>query len=323
MLIFVFFFVAVFLFVLVAYYVSKPTGGFNDLGVFKVYPKVGLPVEMIDTYRELKAQLQKEHDSDSEYWMSQLPQQAKDMLKYRLMQRAIADMARLHKVDADSRGYGRLFSKGMVPQSLWNSVMDAERELMAELENVKAEAFAIEPHADPQRLIGEAMQIAMRYGFRNGQEGGIDIDAIHDLVKKLPGPGTQPAPMGMGPRPMGPMGPRPMGMRPPFPGAQPQAPMPQGKVQGGAENYEWKQDADELEISISLPNNAEKRDIKVSFAAKSLKVVHAGSSIVEGKLAGVCSSEGSTWTMSRGRLIVSLEKASAQPWPSLFQESPE
>merc|ERR1712136_599645 len=270
MLIFVFFFVAVFLFVLVAYYVSKPTGGFNDLGVFKVYPKVGLPVEMIDTYREL--------------------------------------MARLHKVDADSRGYGRLFSKGMVPQSLWNSVMDAERELMAELENVKAEAFAIEPHADPQRLIGEAMQIAMRYGFRNGQEGGIDIDAIHDLVKKLPGPGTQPAPMGM---------------RPPFPGAQPQAPMPQGKVQGGAENYEWKQDADELEISISLPNNAEKRDIKVSFAAKSLKVVHAGSSIVEGKLAGVCSSEGSTWTMSRGRLIVSLEKASAQPWPSLFQESPE
>mmetsp|Transcript_80681 Transcript_80681/g.227008 ORF Transcript_80681/g.227008 Transcript_80681/m.227008 type:complete len:313 (-) Transcript_80681:68-1006(-) len=83
--------------------------------------------------------------------------------------------------------------------------------------------------------------------------------------------------------------------------------------------YTWKQDRDEVEISIALPKDSQKTDLKVTILAESLKVEHAGKVMLEGQFAAKCSPNGSTWTMGKGRVEISLEKAEASQWPSLFE----
>lgn len=221
------------------------------LGVSSTYPRTSLPEKNIDAYLKLKEKLRRDHakagDADAS-WMSQLPLQAKDMLKYRLMQRAIEDMSCLQKIDADARGYWRLFSKGIITKTFWSSVVDAERELSQELEAVKAEASFVEPGQDPQGIISEAMQFILRFGDRlpSAAEMGT-ADAINDLMKHLPPPG-HPA--------LGALG--GLGGGPPVPGL-PHPQMPDGRAPAAAvgtgDGYDWKQDADELEVSVSVPNS--------------------------------------------------------------------
>lgn len=85
--------------------------------------------------------------------------------------------------------------------------------------------------------------------------------------------------------------------------------------------YTWKQDREEVELSVALPRGAVKSEVKVTILAESLKVEHSGKPILEGQLAEKCSPNGSTWTMGKGRVDVSLEKAEAAQWPSLFEAS--
>uniref|UniRef100_A0A7S2I1F0 CS domain-containing protein n=1 Tax=Zooxanthella nutricula TaxID=1333877 RepID=A0A7S2I1F0_9DINO len=85
--------------------------------------------------------------------------------------------------------------------------------------------------------------------------------------------------------------------------------------------YTWKQDRDEVEVSVALPPGAEKADVKVTILADSLKVEHGGKPLVEGRLVAKCGPNGSTWTMGRGSVEISLEKAEAAQWPSLFEAS--
>lgn len=90
----------------------------------------------------------------------------------------------------------------------------------------------------------------------------------------------------------------------------------QAPVQGSG--YNWRQDADEIEVSISVPNNATKAEVKVRFQTRSIRIEHCGSVVLEGQLACPCRPEESTWTLSKGRIVVSLEKADSRPWPDLF-----
>jgi|EP00427_Karlodinium_veneficum_P050769 prefoldin subunit 5 len=85
-------------------------------------------------------------------------------------------------------------------------------------------------------------------------------------------------------------------------------------------SYSWKQEGEEVEISVSVPAGAAKSDIKVTILADSLRVEHSGKVLVEGELGGRCSPNGSTWTMNSGRVEVTLEKADSTRWPSLFVE---
>ncbi|CAK0843567.1 unnamed protein product, partial [Prorocentrum cordatum] len=134
--------------------------------------------------------------------MSQLPIQAKELLKYRLMQRAIGGMAALQRIDADARGYWRLFCKGAITKQYWDSVVEVEKEISHELDKVKAEAAAVEPTQDPRKLISEAMQFLTRYGDRlpsaEDIAGSADVFA-DDVLKHLPGPGALPGLAGMPP----------------------------------------------------------------------------------------------------------------------------
>jgi len=270
--------------------------------------------------------------------MSTLPAQAKDMLKYRLMQRAIGDMAALQKIDADARGYWRLFSKGMITRAFWNSVMEAERDLSQELESVKQEAACVEPTQDPQGIISEAMQFIMRYGHQLPSAADVaGTDAFAELLGRLPAPkGLQPpgaalpglgqqAPLGAAPPGalglggLGPPGARLPGAGHPGLGAPTHGPNAAPQAGGETDAFAWKQDGDEVEVSVAVPSSATKAQVKVTIAARRLCVVHAGATLVDGQLACACQPEGSTWTISKGRVVVSLEKADPRPWPSLLK----
>merc|ERR1711972_1225358 len=106
----------------------------------------------------------------------------------------------------------------------------------------------------------------------------------------------------------------PPGMGGPMPGG----PMPPQKGGSEEDGYVWKQDADELEVSVIVPDTATKAQVKVTILPKKLRVEHSGTVIIEGQLAAACAPDGSTWTMSKGRVVVSLEKADHRPWPGLF-----
>jgi len=321
----------------------------EELGVRPTYPNRCLPTAKIDSYYELKDTVKEKYAKDArvardgDVWMSTLPCQAKDALKYKLMQRAIADMSALQKIDIDARGYWRLFSKGIISKQFWSSVMEAEKELSMELESVKAEARSVEPTQDPQGIISEAMQFVIRYGDKlpSADDLASSADAVSELMKHLPpaghpalsqlagaaaaasaAGGLPPLPPGMPGMPSLPAG---------FPGAKgdgkglPGMPPFGGKGgpampprEGGGEAYKWKQDLEEIEVSVTMPATASKAEVKVVMQSRSLKVEHKGVVILEGQLAGVCRPEESTWTLSKGTVVVTLEKGVKKPWPALL-----
>jgi len=91
-----------------------------------------------------------------------------------------------------------------------------------------------------------------------------------------------------------------------------------GKAKGvGA--YTWKQEKDEVEVSVKVPKGVQKTDVKVTILMDSLKVEHGETVLLEGTLAGKCGPNGSTWTMTGSRVEITLEKASEGVWPSLFE----
>lgn len=98
------------------------------------------------------------------------------------------------------------------------------------------------------------------------------------------------------------------------------APASAGPASGASADglYTWKQENEEVEVSVAMPKGAQKGDVKVTILAENLKVEHLQKVIVQGELGGRCSPNGSTWTMNNGRVEVTLEKADATRWPSLF-----
>mmetsp|Transcript_36261 Transcript_36261/g.93500 ORF Transcript_36261/g.93500 Transcript_36261/m.93500 type:complete len:316 (-) Transcript_36261:178-1125(-) len=91
---------------------------------------------------------------------------------------------------------------------------------------------------------------------------------------------------------------------------------------GGAKGaYTWKQESEEVELSVPMPKGAAKSDIKVTILAESIKVAHDGKVLLEGQLAGKCSVSGSTWTMTGSRVEITLQKAVAgEKWATLFED---
>jgi hypothetical protein len=92
---------------------------------------------------------------------------------------------------------------------------------------------------------------------------------------------------------------------------------PTPKVDHGL--YTWKQAAEEVEVTTPV-KGAKTDDIKVEILPESLVVEHLGKVVLKGTLAGRCSPNGSTWTISGNRVEVTLVKADDKNWPALFED---
>lgn len=238
------------------------------------------------------------------------------------MQRAIGDMAALRKIDADARGYWKLFSKGIVTQRFWNSVVEVEHEVSEEIEEVKNEAASLEPHQDPQGIISEAMQWLFRFGDKLPPDPPPGANPLEALLSANPaaaaglGNGLPGMPPGMPPHLGGMGGPGPSG---PPPGARgpPEETVPENAVVE-ADGYKWTQDNEEVEVTVTVSTEAKKNEVRVIFKAQQLRVELAGEVLCEGKLASRCEPDESTWTLSKGRIVCSLAKKDPRPWQSLF-----
>lgn len=308
-----------------------------DLGVRPTYDWPGLPSAKIDAYVNLKESLRERHvakgssDTKDDSWMSQIPRQDKELLKYHLMQRAIGDMAVLRKIDSDARGYWRLFTKGIITQMFWKSVVEVEHEVSYELEEVKHEAASLEPTQDPQSIITEAMQWLFRFGDKLPPDPAPGQNPLEALLGNLPGglppgglPGMPGMPEGfpMGPRAHpqhgGPMQPAPAGPPPDARGPPEETPGSSGAGTSDVEGYSWRQDSEDVEVTCVVKSDAKKNEVRVVIKVQELRVELAGEVVCEGKLAARCEPEGSTWTLSKGRIVCSLAKADPKPWPCLF-----
>lgn len=86
------------------------------------------------------------------------------------------------------------------------------------------------------------------------------------------------------------------------------------KVEKG---YEWTQDGEEVEVVVdSCPD---KKLVKCSFRNDSLKVVYGGEEKVNLKLYAKVDVDGCTWTISGGKLVITMEKLEPSSWVRIVQ----
>ena len=85
------------------------------------------------------------------------------------------------------------------------------------------------------------------------------------------------------------------------------------------DKFEWTQDEDELEIVVANDTDWDKKMIKVSFLARSIKIKYQGEDKVTIPLYGSIDVDGCTWTLDGPtRLVITCEKASSgEMWPRI------
>lgn len=92
------------------------------------------------------------------------------------------------------------------------------------------------------------------------------------------------------------------------------------------EQFEWTQDDDELEIVVVLKHDDDddsagvwdKKALKVSFLARSIKVQYKGEAKLSIALYGAVDVDGCTWTIDGKKLVITCEKAnSGESWPRI------
>jgi hypothetical protein len=117
-----------------------------------------------------------------------------------------------------------------------------------------------------------------------------------------------------------------MGGGPPGMGMGGGGPPPEmGEVEGGSGDTKWKWEMkdDEIIVRVELAKPATKKDLKVTFGAKTLRVEVFGETIIDGALAGTVHSDESTWCLvdKGAELQILLSANTSKRWPSLLEDS--
>jgi hypothetical protein len=98
-----------------------------------------------------------------------------------------------------------------------------------------------------------------------------------------------------------------------------------GEVDGGSGDTKWKWEMkdEEIIVRIELAKPATKKDLKVTFGAKTLKVEVHGETIIDGALAGTVHGDESTWCLvdKGAELQILLSANTSDRWPSLLKDS--
>ena len=84
-------------------------------------------------------------------------------------------------------------------------------------------------------------------------------------------------------------------------------------------SHKWAQTSDDLEVTVAVPAETAKRDVKVVVSAKKLSVQIKGAALVELALYAAVRPDEMTWTLdaAKAQLAVMVEKADAVSWPRL------
>lgn len=94
------------------------------------------------------------------------------------------------------------------------------------------------------------------------------------------------------------------------------------KMSGSTDTYKWYQTDDEVDITIHLPNCADKRSITVDMKPTRVRVVVEGVAIIEGSLDDAIIVDESTWTFSLKDKILQVSLSKKTPgkiWKDLLQ----
>ena len=80
---------------------------------------------------------------------------------------------------------------------------------------------------------------------------------------------------------------------------------------------------DRIIVRIELAKPATKKDLKVTFGAKTLEVEVHGETIIDGALAGTVHGDESTWCLvdKGAELQILLSANTSDRWPSLLKDS--
>eukprot|EP00669_Euglena_mutabilis_P010330 TRINITY_DN5084_c0_g1_i1.p1 TRINITY_DN5084_c0_g1~~TRINITY_DN5084_c0_g1_i1.p1 ORF type:complete len:294 (+),score=50.82 TRINITY_DN5084_c0_g1_i1:45-926(+) len=102
-------------------------------------------------------------------------------------------------------------------------------------------------------------------------------------------------------------------------GMKPDAKEDRLRGQDTTRGYSWSQEDDQMEVSVDIPENVVKGDIRVNFTSTAVVVTLKGEERLRLGLFAPVETGECTWTFSRGKLVLSLEKASPGPWASLVK----
>jgi len=92
---------------------------------------------------------------------------------------------------------------------------------------------------------------------------------------------------------------------------------PDKPASGEGAGYTWKDEGEEIEIILLVPEGTSKKDVKVDFKRQEVRV--SKPSQMSLKLHKTVEVDGCSWTMGRpGQVVITLEKESAAPWPMLL-----
>lgn len=97
--------------------------------------------------------------------------------------------------------------------------------------------------------------------------------------------------------------------------AEAQAGMKDGPAGGEGEGYSWKDEGEEVEVSVTIEKGTPKRDVKVEFKSRELRVLKPVT--LNLKLHAAVEVDDCTWTLGDGKIVVTLAKKDPQSWPSL------
>eukprot|EP00933_Yihiella_yeosuensis_P050412 TRINITY_DN481_c0_g1_i1.p1 TRINITY_DN481_c0_g1~~TRINITY_DN481_c0_g1_i1.p1 ORF type:complete len:130 (+),score=30.96 TRINITY_DN481_c0_g1_i1:179-568(+) len=91
-------------------------------------------------------------------------------------------------------------------------------------------------------------------------------------------------------------------------------------AEGEGEGYSWQDQGEELEVLLKIPEGTTKKDVKIEFRRDEIRISKPG--ILNLKLFKPVEVDGCSWTMGKsGQVVITLEKATAAPWPQLLHES--
>ena len=157
------------------------------------------------------------------------------------------------------------------------------------------------------------LMAAMGKGGEGGEGGGMDMAALQSMLGGMGGGG-----MGGGPEAEM--------QRKAQANQQAAAAKNAGEAEGGADGKTWKWEQtskygeSEIIVRFTLAAPATKKDVKVVFKARELKVTAAGEELFNGKLFGTIAIDDSTWCLVEkgSELQVMLALAEDTKWNELM-----